>query len=238
MKVVERNFIGCATGRQWGVVLGLAWVLAGAGPAWALLFKPLHTANHALCCGMVSAEGFAVKASGAVPAPLVNAADKGAGAVAKVEAKPAEDPLANLPPIAEVNGALVLNFDRLAGYLVKQPTVYRATPETPIVVPEIPASLRAINGRQAVVSGFMLPLKLEGGRTTEFLLMRDQSLCCFGRVPMLNEWIYVRMPKGTETAKDVPVSFRGKLSVGEQLDDGYLIGIYLLEAEAFVSEKG
>ncbi len=260
MKWVEQSsWSNIAAGVRIAVVgtCALGW---GAGEARALLFKP-HMANHALCCGMVGVEGFSVRGSGPVPTSItaglgevenlslaVGGELPGAEWVSRVELvdvkktdgmaepEPAK-PVGALPPLREENGAVVVHFDVLAGYEVKTPEVFRATPETPIVVPEIPQMLRLISGRTAVVQGFMLPLKLEGGRTTEFLLMRDQALCCFGRVPMLNEWVYVRMPQGTQMVKDLPVTFRGKLTVGEILDDGYLIGIYLMDAESFVPEK-
>ncbi len=233
-----------------GFLLAMAWMV-GASNGYSLLFTQ-HYMGHALCCGAVGVEGFSVRDGGMAPKPVFSEASVplpmsmegnetvGKKAEVAMASKPAEpavkrDPLEKLPPIPEINGVLQVEFDRLAGYEVKTPEVFRSTAETPIQV-DIPASLRAISGREVVVRGFMLPLKMDGRSTTEFLLMRDQSLCCFGRVPMLNEWVYVRMPKGTTIVNDIPVSYRGKLTVGELLDDGYLIGIYLLDGEKQVKE--
>jgi hypothetical protein len=54
----------------------------------------------------------------------------------------------------------------------------------------------------------MVPVKIEKGMTTDFLLVKDQSLCCFGRMPRMNEWIGVRMA-GDKSARfigDRPVT--------------------------------
>ena len=36
------------------------------------------------------------------------------------------------------------------------------------------------------IKGFMLPLKVEKGVVTELLIMRDQSMCCYGVTPKIN----------------------------------------------------
>ena len=78
----------------------------------------------------------------------------------------------------------------------------------------------------------MLPLKVEGGLVTEFLIMRDQSMCCYGSVPKINEWISVKMTgKGIRPMMDQPVTLFGKLHVGEVRENGYLVGIYTLDGE-------
>jgi hypothetical protein len=52
---------------------------------------------------------------------------------------------------------------------------------------------------------------------TEFILLRNQGLCCFGTVPRMNEWVHVVMAEGTHApyAMDLPITVFGTLSVGE-----------------------
>jgi hypothetical protein len=83
----------------------------------------------------------------------------------------------------------------------------------------------------------MLPIKMEGGRVTELLLMRSQMMCCYGVVPQVNEWILVRMAKGTTQLMDVPVSFGGLLHVKELYENGFLTAIYTLDGEKMLPTK-
>lgn len=122
-----------------------------------------------------------------------------------------------------------IGFDRLAGFPFTIPTPPATADQ---VLRQIPADLRALDGKVVVVTGFMLPVRVEAGVTTEFLLMSSSQLCCFGVTPAMNAWIAVKMPKGTPAKQDVPLSFRGRLRVAPQWDDGWLSSIYQLEAEA------
>ncbi len=97
------------------------------------------------------------------------------------------------------------------------------------ILQQIPARIRQLDGRQVLVRGFMLPLKVEQGRTTEFLLLSDPSLCCYGVMPAPNHWIIVRLPKGTPLLMDVPLEFSGRLRVGPAYEQGMLAGIYQLD---------
>ena len=78
----------------------------------------------------------------------------------------------------------------------------------------------------------MLPLKVKEGKVTELLLMRDQSMCCFGAVPKINEFLTVKMVgDGTKAVMDQAVTLVGTLKVGEFSENGYLLGIYQMDAE-------
>ena len=91
--------------------------------------------------------------------------------------------------------------------------------------------MKGWSGKKAMITGFMLPTKIENGKTTEFLLMANQMACCFGTVPNMNEWVVVRMPQGVAVTQDVPISFYGTLKVGALYDNGYMTGIYVMDAE-------
>jgi hypothetical protein len=139
-----------------------------------------------------------------------------------------------------VDGYVKADFDLLAGFKVTPPPFDpNAKPgsDGPSLGAQIPDAIRGLDGRKAIVTGFMLPIKMEGGKVTELLLMRTQMMCCYGVVPQLNEWVLVRMAKGVHQLMDVPVSFGGQLHVKELYENGFLTAIYVLDGEKLVPTK-
>ena len=137
-------------------------------------------------------------------------------------------------------GYLKLGFDRLAGFkFITPPYDPVADPKTPPPSgdEQIPAEVKGWNGRKAVITGFMLPTQLENGKATEFLIMANQMACCFGIVPNMNDWVVVRMPGGVAVIQDVPISFYGTLKVGAMYENGYMTGIYEMDAERMGEAK-
>lgn len=138
-------------------------------------------------------------------------------------------------PAPEVdNGYLKLGFDRLSSFKFIAPEYDplanpKATP--PTGEDQIPGIVKGWNGKKAIVTGFMLPTKLENGKAVEFLLMANQMACCYGTVPNMNDWVIVRIPKGVPITQDVPISFRGMFRVNPTFESGYMTGIYQLDAE-------
>jgi hypothetical protein len=134
---------------------------------------------------------------------------------------------------SEEGGPVSIDFDELASFDYAVPDD-SAGVETVAVEEEekIPASIRALDGRLVRLKGFMLPTRLEAGLTKEFLLMRDQSMCCFGVVPRINEWVSVRMAGGgVRPLMDQPVTVFGTLRVGATFENGMLVGLYRMEGE-------
>ncbi len=133
------------------------------------------------------------------------------------------------------NGYLRLGFDRLASYKFAAPAYDPAAdPKAPPATGEeqIPDRVKAWSGQKAIVTGFMLPVKMDGGLVTEFLLVKDPMMCCYGVIPNMNEWVVVHMTQGgVHPLMDVPISFYGRLKVGAMFENGYMTGIYLLEGE-------
>lgn len=143
-------------------------------------------------------------------------------------------------PPEQVDGYLKLGFDRLSGFPFNPAAYDSAKPDSPppSAADQIPDRVKQLDGKKALVTGFMLPVKTDKGLVTEFLLMKDPMMCCYGVVPQINEWIVVRMTNnGVQALQDVPISFYGKLHVKELYDNGYLSGIYLLEAEKMAPTK-
>ena len=173
------------------------------------------------------------------PAPVAEAGP--AAPMAPAAPAPAE-PAAVVPAekVSEVAAAdgefLTVGFDTLAGFNYAMPDESNVTTNTPPGEPlapnQIPADIQALNAKRVALKGFMLPLKVEGGLITELLVMRDQSMCCFGTVPKINEWVSVKMiGKGVKPVMDQAVTLYGALKVGEMYESGYLVGIYAMDGE-------
>lgn len=142
--------------------------------------------------------------------------------------------------ISTTNSALTaVGFELLSAfkYEVPEEGSSGAVPKStavPAVDPDaqIPAKVKAFNGRRVALKGFMLPLKVEGGLVTELLLMRDQSMCCFGTVPKINEWVAVKMTgTGVKPVMDQAVTLSGTIKIGAMRENGYLVGIYQMDGE-------
>ncbi len=145
-------------------------------------------------------------------------------------------PLVAAPAMTK-DGYLQLGFDRLAGFkFVAPPYDPEADPKGPLPTGEeqIPNEVKSWSGKKAIVAGFMLPVKMDGGLVTELLLMRDQMMCCYGIIPNMNDWVVIRLRKGVRPLLDVPVAFYGHFKVGAMFEQGYLVGIYHLDGERMV----
>ena len=141
----------------------------------------------------------------------------------------------------EAGGYERVGFDKLASYPYNPPAYDAAAPDPkPAPKPDnqIPERIRQYHGKKVAVTGFMLPVKMDGGLVKEFLLVKDPMLCCYGIMPKLNEWVVVKMlGPGVKPLMDVPITFEGRLKVGEMYENGYLTGLYLLEGERMAETK-
>lgn len=153
--------------------------------------------------------------------------------MARVEGR--ENPAASTEPatdwITDEDGLILVEFDQLAGfeYVVDEDAAPSKATKS---ADQIPRAIRELDGREVGVRGFMLPIRMEGGLVREFLLMRDQSMCCFGVIPKINEWVAVTMSgRGVRAMMDQPVTVFGTLRVGEVYEHGVLGGIYRMEGE-------
>jgi hypothetical protein len=160
----------------------------------------------------------------------------------------AQDPAAKTPPPAapltapqEENGYLKLGFEQLASYPFNPPPFDPAadpTAKPPTGEEQIPPMVKSWNGRKAMITGYMVPVKMDKGLVTEFLLMRNTMACCFGTVPNMNEWVIVKMKKGVQPMMDVPIAFYGELKVGAMFENGYMTGLYELTDEKMGEVQG
>ena len=143
-------------------------------------------------------------------------------------------------PKAEAVGAeySAVGFDKLASYNFDVPDDGPVTNQTAVpdkADEQIPTAVKAFNRKKVSIKGFMLPLKVENGTVTEFLILKDQSMCCYGNVPKITEWVSVKTAgKGVKPIMDVPVSIEGTLHVGAMRENGYLVGIYQMDGDKMV----
>lgn len=142
------------------------------------------------------------------------------------------------PKPAASSGATPANFDVLSGYSIEvsDDLLGPVTNDLPAVAEKtnalIPKPVRELSNKSVSIKGFMLPLKVEGGLVTELLVMKDQSMCCYGTTPKLNEWVSVKMKnRGVRPLMDAPITLFGTLHVGEMRENGYLTGIYRLDGD-------
>jgi hypothetical protein len=98
---------------------------------------------------------------------------------------------------------------------------------------DLPAPIRQLDDRSVRLTGYMVPLEMEGSRIESFLLVRDQMLCCFGKMPALNEWVFVEFPKGggQDLKVDQPIAVSGRFRAREEREKGVVMSLYRLQVE-------
>ena len=155
------------------------------------------------------------------------------------------DLTADSPPPNRAGGELAdwdgtyqsLTFETLTDYRIREPNwtemddpAYIATLN---LEEQIPAQIRAMDGKKIEIQGFMLPLELSDDTLRTFMLLENQMACCFGAIPRLNQWVYVTIPeqKKVKANQDVLVTLFGTLRVGPEFDQEMLTGIYHLDLE-------
>jgi hypothetical protein len=122
------------------------------------------------------------------------------------------------------------SLERLSAFRYFTPGV-----DDPGTVPRrLPKAIQALDKQEVAVLGFMVPAEFDGDDMRSFMLVKTRMVCCYGRIPRLNEWVMVLVPPGLRVAytPDVPVRAYGRLSVGEVTEDGMSMGLYRLAAES------
>ena len=95
-----------------------------------------------------------------------------------------------------------------------------------------PDRIRALDGQEVALTGYMIPLRWDENRVPHFMLVRDLLQCCFGGAPEPDEWVDVDMaPEGTTYWAYVPVVVRGTFKLAGQSDEaGYATGAFAIKA--------
>jgi hypothetical protein len=123
----------------------------------------------------------------------------------------------------EKDGVVEINFDFLSGFDYERE--------------KIPRQVEELNGMKIAVTGFVLPVDFDQGNVTSFILLNNQMGCCFGIMPRMNEFIYVKMKPNTSTKfmTDIPITVLGKFEIGQ---DNLIGSLYGIEAEKVEISKG
>lgn len=206
-RVIRRPFDGLV-----GVGLGLLMVFSGTGPAFS------QVAGSTVQGDLI---GPPIKNPVSVPAapPQFAATNISAAAIAKASSSD------------------TAGFDKLAGFPFKVTDdmiigTGDATANSREITTQIPAPVKALNEQEVSITGFMLPTKVDDGKATEFLLLKNQSMCCYGLTPNLNEYVSVRLTgQGVKPVMDRLITVSGKLHVGEMRQSRLLVGLYQLDGD-------
>ena len=137
---------------------------------------------------------------------------------------------------------LALGFDKLSSF---QYTLLDAgTGATPEQIAEhmkkdqVPAWIHAYDNQRVVLTGYMMPLQIENGRSKKFVMMRDVTTCCYGAVPNMNDYLVVTMKgPGIEVVQDVPVELLGTFRTEQKYEGGYVVSLFVMDCEKFVGVK-
>lgn len=99
------------------------------------------------------------------------------------------------------------------------------------VAPEVPESVRALEGKRVVLGGYALPTAMEGDLATAMLLCRYDAGCCYGGVPKPNEILEVMLADGViRLPQHEPVIMSGVLRIrAATKHDDLTSGLYILE---------
>lgn len=247
------------------VVVAAVCVLATVTLAAPPFLKGVR--DHSLCCGLkipVSADGGPLDFSDPAYAKAValhqqsfdpeSSALPGSAAPDLTDSAPPPPPAPPARPILRLpgpplsaldgpretqSGYTKIAFSQLAGWTFTAPPqpLPPGTPP-PDVLAQVPASIRRLDGQKVVLTGFILPTKLEDGFAIEFFFLSSSQLCCYGVTPTVTEWIAVKMKKeGIPPVQDVPMTLAGRLRVRAQWADGFLSTLYELEGDGLLKTK-
>lgn len=92
-----------------------------------------------------------------------------------------------------------------------------------------PGWLRDLDGQTVRLRGWMFPPPIETG-LPEFLFVRDNQICCFGRQAKLYDKVYVQLKDGTTTnyIQGRPFDVIGTMSLEPEEQDGELYLLYFI----------
>ena len=125
-------------------------------------------------------------------------------------------------PYPKVGDYFQLGFDTLSGFPsgISPLDGPDTRPQAKTTGPKVPPGIQALDGQKISVAGFMIPMTVENDKARTFILAQSRAACCYGKVPNLNQWIYVAMDRGktAEATMDVPVTVFGTLNVGTEYD--------------------
>jgi hypothetical protein len=137
---------------------------------------------------------------------------------------------------------LKVTFNALGSfeYDVPDPDALLASPDpTKPLKEQIPQPIKKLDNKEVVIVGFMVPVEVDNnGNVKSFALTQNQMFCCFGVPPGMNEWVMVSMEGNpAKYYSDLPIAAFGKLEVGEEIEDGYVMSVYRMRANEIMDVR-
>ena len=94
----------------------------------------------------------------------------------------------------------------------------------------IPADVKALSGHPIKLHGFMVPLD-QAENISKFALVPSLFGCCYGQPPQVQHTIVINCPKGKAVGYyPDEIIVEGKLDVKVMKDDGFVVGIFAVDA--------
>jgi|GEM_PF-4368357 len=137
----------------------------------------------------------------------------------------------------DADGYRVLTFNELAGWKYYYPgevlTFGLGINYDAPVEERLPPPILALDSQQISVTGFMIPIDGNEDGVTEFLLVRNMMICCYGVAPKMNEWIHIKTAEDKPVLyyRNVPVCVRGLFRIDEQVEQRYVAHLYRMIAD-------
>ena len=125
-------------------------------------------------------------------------------------------------------GVLEMTFGRLNFLL--PPEVYKSLDPNNGYGQWLPEGIKAYDGREIRIRGYMLPTKLEKGQVRECLILANQMACCYGQSPRFCEFIVASATgKPIASEYDRIITFQGNLHVRDVFEDGCWTALYTMD---------
>ncbi|HET6423807.1 MAG TPA: hypothetical protein VFG20_09005 [Planctomycetaceae bacterium] len=104
-------------------------------------------------------------------------------------------------------------------------------------VAHFPSWLKALDGQRLRVRGFMYPTFQATG-IDQFVLARDNQICCFGRNPKVYDLVSVQMRDGvtTDYIQNRPFDVVGTFRIDLVAEGGKPMGLYWLEDSVVINK--
>ena len=111
-------------------------------------------------------------------------------------------------------------------------------PVTTDATDHFPDWLRALDGKEIAIRGFMYPTFSESG-IERFMLARDNDICCFVRQPKLYDVIRVSLKSGTATdyIEGYPFDVIGTFAIRPAVDDGDIYELFHIDDARIVNKR-
>lgn len=135
-----------------------------------------------------------------------------------------------------------VGFDKLSAFDYKIVDVGTgATPEeieAARKIDKVPDWIKVYQDKRVALTGYLMPLTVENGKTKKFVMMKDVTTCCYGAVPNMNDYVVVAMKgDGVVAIQDVPVVLVGTFKIEEKYEGGYVTALFSMEGEKLLGPK-